>query len=218
MSIFNEHNDRTIHKWIHYIDIYERHFNKFIDMPISLLEIGVQKGGSLQMWKKYFGNECKIIGVDVDPSTKFEEDQITVEIGSQSDEQFMVWINEKYGPFDIIIDDGSHHQHDVLTSFQILFPTLKMGGVYLVEDTHTSYFEAYGGGMNSNANFVNFAKQFVHEPTSEFILINGRGKQSYVKSVSFYNSMVIFEKSIGEKTYSTFRGAGYSIDNVCLVP
>lgn len=215
-SIFNEHEGRTIHKWVHYMPIYDRYFSKFIGMPISILEIGVQNGGSLQMWKKYFGNSCKVVGIDIDPATKFEESQITVEIGSQSDREFITGINEKYGPFDIIIDDGSHHQHDVMESFQVLFPSLKDGGVYLVEDTHTAYFESFGGGLDSSRNFVNFAKQFVHDPTAEFFSIDGKKKS--LSSISFYNSIVVLEKLSEGKTYSTYRGAGHAVGNVCLVP
>ena len=65
-----------IHKWTHYFDIYHNHLSRFIGREISIVEIGVQSGGSLRMWRHYFGPNCRIFGIDVDPNCKaFENDQ-----------------------------------------------------------------------------------------------------------------------------------------------
>ena len=87
-SDFLTNNGRIIHKWKHYFPIYERHFREFVYKPVTFLEIGVWRGGSLQMWKRYFGPHARIIGIDIDPECKkFEEDQVEVYIGQQQDRQ-----------------------------------------------------------------------------------------------------------------------------------
>ena len=87
---FRTNNGRLIHKWNHYFDVYERHFNRFRHKEIVVLEIGVSHGGSLQMWKNYFGDSSKIYGIDINPKCKeIQEDNIEIFIGSQSDRQFL---------------------------------------------------------------------------------------------------------------------------------
>jgi len=87
---FRENDKRLIHKWVHYFDVYDRHFSRFRNKEIVILEIGVSQGGSLQMWKNYFGEKAKIFGIDIDPRCKdLEEDNIKIFIGSQSDRNFL---------------------------------------------------------------------------------------------------------------------------------
>src|SRR5436305_1799894 len=87
---FNKNTDRVIHKWHHYFEVYDRHFSKYRDKEIVLLEIGTFHGGSLQMWKSYFGDKAKIYGMDINPNCKeVEEENIKVYIGSQSDRKFL---------------------------------------------------------------------------------------------------------------------------------
>lgn len=201
IDIFKTNNDKPIAKWLNYFEIYERYLEKYRDKSINFLEIGVQGGGSLQMWKKYFGSNSKIIGIDIDPNTKFEEEQIFVEIGHQSDEEFLKKVLEEYGPFDVIIDDGSHVQSDVLNSFFFLYPTLNRGGTYIIEDTHTAYFDEFQGGLKSNANSVSIFSNFVHDMNSEYIDENFVPQLKDLSSVSFCNSMVIFEKESTKDRY-----------------
>lgn len=89
LELFEKNQGRLIDKWTHYFDIYHRHFARFRNKPVKVLEIGVFKGGSLAMWRKYFGPQAKIFGVDIDPVCKdFEEDGIKVIIGDQEDRTF----------------------------------------------------------------------------------------------------------------------------------
>lgn len=206
IEIFNNHEDKPVTKWSHYLEIYERHLCKFVGKQIKILEIGVEYGGSLQLWKKYFGENCEIIGIDIDQKTKYEEDQIKVEIGSQSDIKFLNEINQKYGPFDIIIDDGSHMQIDILNSFYFLYPKLKNGGVYIVEDVHTAYFPGFGGGITSPLNFITIASRFTHDTNLEFMSEPYRSSLDDLKSISFYNSMIVFEKEKTKESYSITKG------------
>lgn len=218
VDVFNDHNDRIIHKWFHYLEVYERFFQRFIDTPVKILEIGVEEGGSLQLWKEYFGDKCEIVGIDINPKTKFEEPQIKVEIGSQTDANFLSEIENKYGPFDIIIDDGSHLQMDVLNSFSFLYPKLKKGGVYIIEDMHTAYFHGYGGGITSPYNFITIASRFIHDTNISFMREPYTPTLEDLKSISFHNSMVILEKNNDEEIYTTYRGKDIDKNNVKYTP
>ena len=130
---FQAHQGRQIDKWRHYFAIYEHHFARFVGTPVRVLEIGVDHGGSLQLWKAYFGPRATIIGVDIDPRCKeYEEDQIGVLVADQKNPAL-----GSLDPFDIIIDDGSHQLLDQETTFQTLWPICK--GVYLIEDCHGVY-------------------------------------------------------------------------------
>ena len=134
-QVFEQHQGRLIDRWSHYFPIYERHLAKFVGRPIRMLEIGVGHGGSLQMWKRWFGPKAKIIGLDIDPQCKgYEEDQIEVRIGDQAKPPVRV-----DDDFDIIIDDGSHQHSDQLASFKALWPKIRSGGVYIIEDCHNGY-------------------------------------------------------------------------------
>jgi hypothetical protein len=130
-ALFRHHAGRRVDKWYHYFEIYDRHFSRFRGEPIRVLEIGVDHGGSLQLWKQYFGAYAQIVGLDIDPRCKqYEENQIGIKIGNQAD----VALLKSLGGFDIVIDDGSHRLQDQLASFEALWPSTR--GVYLIEDCH----------------------------------------------------------------------------------
>jgi hypothetical protein len=131
LDAFNIHTGRQIDKWAHYFPIYERHFARYVNCGPRVLEIGIDHGGSLQMWKQYFGRDAEIVGVDVDPRCKeYEEDRIEIHIADQCKLPDL-------GMFDIIIDDGSHICAHQSITFRNLWP--KTGGVYLIEDCHNGY-------------------------------------------------------------------------------
>jgi hypothetical protein len=130
-DLFLAHRGRLIDKWEHYFPIYEKHFAKYVGKSPRVLEIGVSHGGSLQLWKQYFGADAQITGVDIDPRcAEYAEDQIQVVIEDQT----------KYDgiePWDIVIDDGSHERQHQAISFSKLWPLTL--GVYLIEDCHRDY-------------------------------------------------------------------------------
>jgi len=136
---------------------YQTHFAPRRLEPLTLLEVGVggyedpAKGGdSLRMWKAYF--PCaRIFGLDVFDKRAVEEDRIRVFQGSQDDRMFLERVVEATGPLDIVIDDGSHQSAHVVASFEALFPHLREGGIYAVEDTQTSYWPSYGGSLDVEA-------------------------------------------------------------------
>lgn len=138
---------------------------------LKILEIGVLNGESVKTWKEYFYNSY-IIGIDINPDCKkYEEDKIIVEIGSQIDENFLKYICEKYGPFDMILDDGSHMNEHVIFSFEKLFPYVKPNGVYVMEDTCCSYWPPYGGNYLQKNTMIEYTKKLVDD-------INFRGMEN----------------------------------------
>ena len=99
---FRHNEGRLIHKWAHYFEIYDRHFARFRGREITILEIGVSHGGSLQMWKSYFGDKAQIYGVDINPQCKeLEENNIKIFVGSQSDRRFLGEVRKAIPPVDI---------------------------------------------------------------------------------------------------------------------
>jgi len=133
-ALWDEHDGRLVDKWAHYLPIYERYFSKFRGTACRILEIGVAHGGSLQLWKAYFGPDAWIVGVDIDPRAfNYREEQISIAIGDQGSAAFWAkWAID----CDIVIDDGSHVQTDQAASLAALWPHLNAGGVYLIEDIH----------------------------------------------------------------------------------
>ncbi len=205
-TIFEQHNDKFTGKWKHYFDVYERYLERFVGQEFTLLEIGTSNGGSLQVWKKYFGDNVRIVGVDIDPRTLYEEPQIETYCGNQSDGNFWMNVLNRIGQPDVIIDDGSHDQLDVLNSFSILFPQLKNNGVYVIEDIHTAYNNQFSGGITSPLNFVSIAGRFVHDVNLVWMNEPYAPVVKDLKSVSFYDSMVVMEKETTYKKEPCYSG------------
>lgn len=152
------------HKWPHYFPIYQRHLAHLRGQPIRVLEIGVFHGGSLEMWQRYFGPQARIVGMDINPACQVLNDHgFEVIIGDQSDPAVLQGLIEKYAPFDLVMDDGSHLPQHVLASFNALFPHLKEGGIYLIEDTHTAYWPDYQGGLGLPGTATSWAKDLIDQ-------------------------------------------------------
>jgi hypothetical protein len=193
-SEFQNNNGRMIHKWTHYFPAYERHFNRFVDRPVVFWEIGCGKGGSLRMWKRYLGPFAQIIGLDIRPEcTKFQEEQIAVRIGDQSDTVFLDRLIDEYGRPDVVLDDGSHKMTDVITTFRHLYPRIDKGGVYMVEDMHTAYWERFGGGLGRAGTFIELCKSLVDELNGVHSGVSTEFTASTL-SMHFYDSIVVFER------------------------
>lgn len=159
-----------LHKWLHYLPIYERTLARFRGGPLLLLEIGVDRGGSLRAWKEYFGPQATVVGVDINPDCREADDAeagIHIRIGAQQDKEFLGRVVEEFGPFDVIIDDGSHFTSHLIASFQFLFTHgMRPGGVYLAEDLQTNYWRSY---RDSRHSFVDLAKALVETMYSPYI-------------------------------------------------
>jgi len=164
--IFNKYNTDKNSKFHNYTRQYNTLLSEFRDKPIKYLEIGVFNGGSIKAIRETFKNSTCIVGLDINSRCKnFQdvENNVFVEIGDATDANFINSITQKYGTFDIILDDGSHTNKDVIKTFELLFPLLNDNGLYIVEDTicyklhpyidnkypdHLSYFFNYTKFLN----------------------------------------------------------------------
>jgi hypothetical protein len=202
LHILENEIEYTANKWPHYLPIYEKHFAPYRsraspENKITLLEIGVSQGGSLDMWSKYFGpDNCLIFGFDISlDCVRPTASNIQVFIGDQSNVTDLEELKKSLPPLDIIIDDGGHTMAQQVISFSYLFDHLKPGGTYLCEDTHTSYWPWYGGGLRQPGSFQEFSKHVTD-------VINGYhwGSVGYLTKwctgVHFYDSMVFFDKPL----------------------
>lgn len=207
---FEKNDKRLINKYQHYFDVYDRHFSKYKGQEITIVEVGVFQGGSLQMWRSYFGPKAKIWGIDIDPRCKLLEEQNTnIIIGSQEDETFLESIYDITGPIDILIDDGGHTQKQQIKTFKILFDKIKNDGVYLCEDVHTSYWLSYGGGSNRIGTFIQFTKKLIDKLNAYHSEENSLQVDSFTKSaksIHYYDSIVVIEKGIITKPTSKMTG------------
>jgi hypothetical protein len=196
---FLNNTGRLIDKWQHYFDIYDRHFSRFRGTDVHVVEFGVYKGGSLQMWRDYFGPSSKIYGVDINPHCKtLEEEGVKIFIGDQEDRGFLSYLKSEIPRIDILIDDGGHSMKQQIHTFEALFDAIDSHGVYLCEDTHTSYLEAWQGGYQKPGTFIEYTKQFVdylhawHATNHEELAINNITRSAH--SIHYYDSIVVVEK------------------------
>ena len=187
-------------KWTGYFDVYERHLSKFVGKAPKILEIGVLGGGSIELWLKYFGEDTQVIGVDIDPRClqyKYNGNAQVI-MGDQNSPAFWDEFLDKHTDFDIVIDDGSHiMEHQILT-LQKTYAHLKTGGVYICEDTHTSYWPRWNGEYGKSGTFLDYAKQLSDTMNQQHFQnkINPAVLKTFenLYSMSFYNSMVVLEK------------------------
>lgn len=210
-SYFLSNKGRVINKWEHYFDIYERHFSKYREMPdVVILEIGVANGGSIEMWRNYFGPKAKIFGIDVNPECKkFESENVKIFIGSQSDKIFLNKVKKSIPQLDILIDDGGHSMSQQITTFEVMFEHLKNDGIFLCEDVHTSYWLPYGGGYKRVGTFIEYTKNLIDSLHAFHSKQNSLKITDFTKSansIHFYDSIVVIEKKEREKPVDLCTG------------
>jgi demethylmacrocin O-methyltransferase len=174
-----------------YVEKYEKFLSEFRDSDIKLFEIGVDKGYSIKMWKEYF-SKAHIYAIDILDKTDLSDDRVTVLVGSQNDEKFLQKLSSDHGPFDIIIDDGSHINEDMFVSFTTLFPLLKPGGLYIVEDLHACYWPWVQ--KNTANNFTNIIKQLLDH-------VNSSGKSGIAERKNDQTDAVVTQRLMGEMNW-----------------
>ena len=194
---FLSQTDPPVYKWTHYFPIYERHFSQHRNRSLTFLEIGVAWGGSARMWSRYFGPMTKIIGIDIDPKCKEQEhNNISIRIGDQSDPHFLQSIIDEFGVPDIVLDDGSHQQNHVNSTFEFLYPKMGKNSVYMIEDLHTAYWPEWQGGLTNPNTFINKSKGYIDQLNLQHT--KGALERNPILdntfSISFYDSIAVFEK------------------------
>jgi hypothetical protein len=181
-------------KWSSYFDVYERLFAPYRGKRPIFVEIGVLNGGSLEMWKTYFGSGSRVIGVDLNPDvTKLRDQGFEVYSGNQGSPDFWKGFFDQIGQVDIVLDDGAHTNAAQMVTAQSVVPFTKDGGMLVVEDTHASYMPEFGNPHRYS--FMEFAKTTVDALTER----NPRVKSSHqnplanhVIGMEFYESIVVF--------------------------
>lgn len=194
---FLNNSHKRLHKWVHYFDIYEKHFARFRNCSPVILELGVMGGGSLEMWKDYFGLGANVIGVDINPECKMHEAEgIEIFIGSQDDPDLINKIFTKYPRIDIVLDDGSHIMKHMISSFNLIYDRVQQNGVYAVEDTHTCYWSEFDGGYKRDGTFIEHVKNKIDELNAVHTR-NALAISNFTKStdcIAVYDSVIVFEK------------------------
>ena len=187
---------KIIHKYTHYLKIYEKHFSKFRNRSPVIVEVGIGHGGSLQMWKNYFGEGAQIHGIDIVERRFLEEDQITIWLGNQSDKDFWKIFFQRIPEVDIFIDDGSHESKDQIITLEEVFSHISKEGVYLCEDLHTAYSPHFNGGYKHPESFIEYSKEIADTINSSVIpeIIPLVKKFDDVRSMTFYSGVVVIEK------------------------
>lgn len=189
-----------------YAVIYDSYFRPFKDRFVMMIELGVggyeyidRGGGSLKMWAEYFGTSARIIGIDVYKKViDGLPENVLVLQGSQEDQAFLIDVIEQYGCPEIIIDDASHVCDKTIRSFEILFPTLAKGGIYVVEDIESSWADGWARGCTDYTDFdfpstINFFRQLLNDINAQYIG-NYQPIYSEIASIHFHKNIIFIRK------------------------
>ncbi len=199
---FFSNEGRVAHKWVHYLPVYDRYLGPYRDANPAMLEIGVSFGGSLDMWRRFFGPNAILFGIDVNPACA--ERVVApnqVRIGSQDNPHFLNEVVNEMGRLDIVLDDGSHVGRHQEISFRTLFPKLAAGGIYMIEDLHTSYWPGFWqGGMRKPGTGIELLKTLVDDQHAwyhwepEILAL-----RSQIGAIHIHDSIAVIEKVQGHR-------------------
>lgn len=210
-----EHAGKVTDKWSLYLREYDRLFSEVREQPVRFLEIGIQNGGSLEIWADYFSRAERIVGCDINPECHqltFDDARIAVVIGDVNDEATGQDIRSHSPEYDIIIDDGSHRSSDIIKTFIRYFSHLAKGGLYVIEDLHCSYWQEFEGGLFAPYSSITFFKKlvdivnyehwgvdksagdFLREICRHYGVVFDERVLSHIHSIEFINSMCVVRK------------------------
>ena len=193
-------------KWSNYFEIYERLFGKFINKKITFVEIGIGDGGSLFMWKNFFGKKARIIGIELNPDAKkLEKFGFEIFIGNQSDPLFWKKFYNKVGKIDILLDDGGHKNIQQITSLMESYKFINPNGLIAIEDTHTSYMKKKGFNNPSKYSFINFCNTLIESIHRRNPMLDKRlnNFSKKIESIFFFDSIVSINFSSKKKLKSS---------------
>lgn len=214
-QFYEQHVGKVSDKWSIYLDEYERLLAPYRDRQINLLEIGIQNGGSIEIWAEYFQDAKKLVGCDINPDCSrlsYTDPRISVIVGDANVDDTERAVDMSAPDFDVVIDDGSHTSGDIVKSFSRYFPKLNVGGIFIAEDLHCSYWREFDGGLYHPHSSVGFFKSLAdvinHEHwgvrkwrvdvlagfLKEYQCSIPRSELSLIHSVEFVNSLCIVRK------------------------
>ncbi|MBD8601581.1 class I SAM-dependent methyltransferase [Pseudomonas sp. CFBP 8771] len=212
-EIYAQHTGRVSDKWQSYLHHYDRLLSPIRHKPISILEIGIQNGGSLEIWDQYFPNATSISGCDINEkcaSITYDSTKINIVIGDIKKQDTQNKILEISQSFDVIIDDGSHTSLDIIQTFSDMFAHIKEGGIFIAEDLHCSYWADWEGGLNyplsamaffkKLADIINFEHWQVRQTRTEYLAAYdltpalSEALLSEIHSIEFVNSICIIKR------------------------
>jgi hypothetical protein len=184
------HEGRGIWKWTHYFDVYHRYLNRFIGQPVHVLEIGVYSGGSLDMWRDYFGPACQLYGVDIEEAVRaYEDTHVHIHVGDQTDRAFWRRTLEQIPALDVVIDDGGHRPEQQIATLESVLPRMRPGGVYICEDV-----------LRSSNLFTDYINGLCHELNCEhlrdgddIIAVNATPFQAAISGIHVHPFLVVIE-------------------------
>jgi hypothetical protein len=186
----------------HYFDIYHRHLSRFRGQPVHVVEIGVREGGSLQMWRDYFGPDARVSGIDIDPACReLAGEGIEIFIGDQADPEFWARFLARAPAIHIVLDDGGHHAHQQAVTLECLLPQIRPGGVYICEDVGGSFhpFHSFVDGLTRPLSAIALPGR----PTPASPL------HQHVASVHRYPMVTVIEKpAVIPRAFDTARRTG----------
>jgi len=214
-QLYAEHGGKVSDKWYSYLVEYGRIFAKYRYKSVTLLEIGVQNGGSLEIWSRFFANAQKLVGCDINPQCaqlQYEDPRVAVVVGDANSDAVQLTVLQHSPVFDVIIDDGSHRSSDIVKSFAKYFPHLADGGVFVAEDLHCSYWTEFEGGLFNPFSSITFFKRLADIVNYEhwggvkkrsdilrgfFLKYDfqiGEDALAHIHSIEFVNSMCVVRK------------------------
>ena len=199
-----------MHKWLHYLPIYESLSDRWVGKPVRFFEIGVFQGGSLRLWRDYFGPDAMLTGIDINPACRqYNGLAGQVRIGSQADPKFLISVVEEMGGLDVLLDDGSHIGQHQQVSFETLFPLLSEGGLYVIEDLHTSCWGAWGGGFRRPGTGIEFLKSCVDAMHGHYQndRLNTSAAIPEIESIQFFDSIAVITKKTSTATQARYGAA-----------
>lgn len=234
-QLYAEHSGKVSDKWAIYLVEYGRIFGEYRNKPITLLEIGIQNGGSLEIWSKFFTNAQKLVGCDINPDCArlvYKDPRVAVVVGDANSDAVQSIVLQHAPVFDVIIDDGSHRSSDIVKSFAKYFPNLADGGVFVAEDLHCSYWQEFEGGLFDPFSSITFFKRLADVVSHEHwgikkarvdILRGFFSKYDFqidedvlqhIHSVEFINSMCVIRKGNPEHNRLGTRFIAGSVEMV----
>lgn len=237
-QLYAEHNGKVSDKWSSYLVECGRILGEYRDKPVRLLEIGVQNGGSLEIWSKFFVNAQKLVGCDINPDCaqlEYEDPRITLIVGDANLDTVQYTVLQQSPVFDVIIDDGSHTSSDIVKSFAKYFPHLADGGVFVAEDLHCSYWAEFEGGLFDPFSSITFFKRLAdivnHEhwgvAKTRSTILGGfflkyefqidEDVLAHIHSIEFVNSMCVIRKDTAKNNLLGSRFISGKDDMVVLI-